>query len=419
MTVARRARRFRTSVMRERYRRPPRSRSGRPRPGRGCPATVIIPAGSTGVPSGACAASSAVARISCGRADGREPRREVHGAAGVVVALEQDHGAAGASRRASTSGSSSSWVSASSFAHRGDELRGLDRHEHAAVAEPLRDAHAEVGRDLAHRAAEQREHPHRLVVAELVAERREAREVDEREPALDSHARESLTSPFGEAPVTKSTTAAGHVGEHAVDGQPARLQRLEAVVTGLDPVERAPGPCIFFACRFSSAGRPNASRVPLTNSTGMRQSREVLDAELLRLARRVQRIAEQREAERGNGSSASAATIEQIRPPIERPPSTSRSGGSLARRASSAAASRTAASSTGGAIGRAPARGAVREVEAQRRDLARRRARRRRWSASPRACRRPRRARAAPRDRRRASGLGTRRRSSAHVSTIA
>src|SRR5262245_13223428 len=40
-----------------------------------------------------------------------------------------------------------------------------------------------------------------------------------------------------------------------------------------------------------------------------------------------------------------------MRPPIERPPNTTRSGGTLAVRASSAAASRTAASSTGGRSG--------------------------------------------------------------------
>ena len=149
-----------------------RSRSGRPRPDRADPATVIIPAGSTGVPGGRELGELGRRQDLVRLGDAREPRREVDGAAGVVVAFEQDHRAAGHAR-VHSSGSSSSCVSCSSLHTAATSCVGLDRHEHAAVAEPLRDAHAEVGRDLAHRAAEQREHPHRLVVAELVAERRE------------------------------------------------------------------------------------------------------------------------------------------------------------------------------------------------------------------------------------------------------
>ena len=54
-----------------------------------------------------------------------------------------------------------------------------------------------------------------------------------------------------------------------------------------------------------------------------RQPRQVLDAQRVGLARRVQRIRDQHQTAAGSGSSASPTAIEQIRPPIDRPPSTS------------------------------------------------------------------------------------------------
>lgn len=53
----------------------------------------------------------------------------------------------------------------------------------------------------------------------------------------------------------------------------------------------------------------------------------------------------------GTGSTTSLAIIEQYRPPMDRPPRTTRSGGSLDRRASSAAASRVDANKTAGRSG--------------------------------------------------------------------
>ena len=72
---------------------------------------------------------------------------------------------------------------------------------------------------------------------------------------------------------------------------------------------------------------------------------QVVHAEVVRLARRVQRVRDQRPRRRsqpGTGSpSAPAATIEHIRPPIDRPPTTTRSA------AIAASSSRTVASSFG------------------------------------------------------------------------
>ena len=64
----------------------------------------------------------------------------------------------------------------------------------------------------------------------------------------------------------------------------------------------------------------------------------MLVAPLLGLARGVQRVAEQQQPERGDRIVSAPTTSEQYRPPIDRPPSTSRSGGSFVRAASSAAA---------------------------------------------------------------------------------
>ena len=54
---------------------------------------------------------------------------------------------------------------------------------------------------------------------------------------------------------------------------------------------------------------------------------------------------------RAAGSSGVDTTIDAMRPPMERPPSTSRSAASPVRSASAAAASRVVASSTGGRSG--------------------------------------------------------------------
>ncbi len=82
------------SVMCERYRRRRRNRSGRPRPARGYPATVIIPAGSIGRAVGCVRGELDGGENLVGLRRAREAGREVHGASGVVVALEQDHRAA-------------------------------------------------------------------------------------------------------------------------------------------------------------------------------------------------------------------------------------------------------------------------------------------------------------------------------------
>ena len=67
-----------------------------------------------------------------------------------------------------------------------DERLRVDADEHEAVAQPLLDADAEEGSDLAHRGAEGLELGHRAVVAVLVDEVGEAAEVDERERAVDA-----------------------------------------------------------------------------------------------------------------------------------------------------------------------------------------------------------------------------------------
>ena len=55
-------------------------------------------------------------------------------------------------------------------ADRGDELIRRNRHEHASVAQPLRDPNAVVGRNASCRGTERSEDPHRFVVAMFVAE---------------------------------------------------------------------------------------------------------------------------------------------------------------------------------------------------------------------------------------------------------
>ena len=180
--------------------------SGRPRPGSCSPATVIIPAGSTGVPSGTYVGE--VGRREHLVRTGRRPRA---GPRGSRTGRCSRHPRAGSPRRrpcprAAASGSSSSCVSFSSLHTAATSWSRIDRDEHATVAEPLRDAHAEVGRDLAHRGCGTREHAHRFVVAELVTERREAREVDEREPSLDSHGR-SLSRPWTDEQEDRNATS--------------------------------------------------------------------------------------------------------------------------------------------------------------------------------------------------------------------
>ena len=210
-------------------------------------------------------------------------------------------------------------------------------------------------------------------------------------------------------PATQATAALGDLGQHVVGGAAARLQRPVAVVGGVDPVERRPCPGRPWPPSVRSSWPAIESRVPLTKSTGTRIAREVLGAGLLGLARR--RAADTTSISRpsaGTGSSSSPTTIEQYRPPIDRPPSTSRSGGSFAalRQLGRRLAGRRRRAPSGG---RAPsARGAVRVVEPQRRDLRRRERVGDRDAARRRAGRSRRRARAAPPGRRRASGPATR-----------
>src|SRR5207248_7667260 len=113
------------------------------------------------------------------------------------------------------------------LADRRDELARLDRHQHAAVAEPLGDPDTEVGGDLAHAAAEQGEHANGFVVAELVAERGEAREIDERKPSLDSHG-VILALRSGQT-LNEAHDRLGDATERVTGGQSARFQWLEAV----------------------------------------------------------------------------------------------------------------------------------------------------------------------------------------------
>ena len=114
-----------------------------------------------------------------------EPRREVHRAAGVVVALEQDDPPPrepGAHREQTVVGEPLLQLD-----HRAHERRAFDRDQHRAVAQPLRDAHADVRRDRPHRVAELREHRDRLVVTVEIGEPGEAGEVDEGKGPRDTH----------------------------------------------------------------------------------------------------------------------------------------------------------------------------------------------------------------------------------------
>ena len=108
--------------------------------------------------------------------------------AGVVVALEQDHRAAGHARvhlqrqlerrrpaaRACTP-PPTSWSGSTDTSMQPSPSHFAMRTPKSVAT--VRTAPRNSG-----------EHPHRLVVAVLVAERREAGEVDEREPPVDSHA---------------------------------------------------------------------------------------------------------------------------------------------------------------------------------------------------------------------------------------
>ena len=69
----------------------------------------------------------------------------------------------------------------------------VDRHDHAAVAEPLGDAHAALAGDLADEGAERAEDPPGRVVAEGGGVVREPREVDEGKGAGDAHDRQCIS----------------------------------------------------------------------------------------------------------------------------------------------------------------------------------------------------------------------------------
>ena len=69
-----------------------------------------------------------------------------------------------------------------------DGVALLDRHDHAAVTEPLGDSHATLAGDLAGQRPERAEDPPGGVVAEGRRVVREPGEVDEGEGAGDAHA---------------------------------------------------------------------------------------------------------------------------------------------------------------------------------------------------------------------------------------
>ena len=71
--------------------------------------------------------------------------------------------------------------------HELDGIGLIDRHDHAAVTQPLGDAHTAIGGDRAHDAAERAEDATRRIVAERSGVVRESGQVDEDERAGDTH----------------------------------------------------------------------------------------------------------------------------------------------------------------------------------------------------------------------------------------
>ena len=115
-----------------------------------------------------------------------QPGGHVDGRADVVVALEQQRVAG---RQAGPDGQRRTDVGGPLLEVE-DELDGValvDGHDHAAVTEPLGDAHAAIGGDRAHDAAERAEDTARGIVAEGSGVVRESGQVDEHERAGDTH----------------------------------------------------------------------------------------------------------------------------------------------------------------------------------------------------------------------------------------
>ena len=115
-----------------------------------------------------------------------QPRCHVHGGADVVVTLEQQGvpaGDPGAHRqRRADIGRALTQVEGE-----GDRLGLIDGDDHAAVAEPLGDAHAALGGDLANDRPEGAEQATGGIVAEHAGVVGESGQVDEHERAGDTH----------------------------------------------------------------------------------------------------------------------------------------------------------------------------------------------------------------------------------------
>ena len=116
-----------------------------------------------------------------------QPRRHVDSRADVVVAFEQQGVAAGdpgahRERRTDVGGA------LAEIEREGDGVGLVDGDDHAAVTEPLGDADAALGRDLAHDRPKGAEQPSGGVVAERAGVVGEPGEVDEHERAGDTHA---------------------------------------------------------------------------------------------------------------------------------------------------------------------------------------------------------------------------------------
>ena len=256
-------------------------RARRPRPTRttstgSCnPATLIIPAGSTGVPGGAYSASSGVRQHLAALA--RRRRAAPRGSRSGRCSRRPRPGSPRRRPcpRAARAGARTRCVSCSSLHTAADELAGsTDTSMHPSPSHfAMRTPNSVATWRTALR--NKREHAHRLFVAVLVAERRESGEVDEREPPIDSH-------------VTIVASRSRPGSERSPRPPRPRRRGRRAAVSPLDfsglkpwsPVsthENVTGPFTFLAWRFSSAGVPNASRGPAHEQHRHRQPREVLD----------------------------------------------------------------------------------------------------------------------------------------------